>query len=98
MPTLRGRIEEGEKAAMLAAGEWVPTHPDKKKRELPAVRPLFPARMGLWGQIAQEFIAARKSKERLKTWSQHRMGEPFEEAGEQPARADLKARCLPYEP
>ncbi|SNB69693.1 Phage terminase, large subunit GpA [Rhodoblastus acidophilus] len=73
-----GVIEEADKPAMLAAGEWRATAPENKDAagfHLSALYSPFEA----WGEIAVEFLAARRDPLRLKPWTNTKLGEPFED-------------------
>ena len=77
-------LEEHDKPAMLAAGEWRPTAagttPRARGYHLSALySPWF-----TWGQAAIEFLAARKAPARLKTWTNTVLGETWREADEAP--------------
>ena len=90
------RIEEHHKTDMLARGRWTPTHPENSKRGYQIGSLYSPLGWVSWKQIAKEFIEAKRFKERLKTWINTRLGETFEETGEQPEWTALQARCEPY--
>ena len=91
------RIDEADKPAMLEAGRWIPTFPEKIKRGYQLSSLYSPLGWVSWRQIVKEFLDAKPFKERLKTWVNTRLGEPFEETGDQPEWGILKARCEPYE-
>lgn len=78
-----GVIEEADKPAMLAAGEWRATAPQNKGAagfHLSALYSPFEA----WGEIAVEFLAARRDPLRLKPWTNTKLGEPFEDRADSP--------------
>lgn len=89
-------IEERHKTFMLAHGEWIPAHPGRMRRGYHLSSLYSPLGWVSWLQIAQEFIAAKNYKERLKAWINTRLGLPFEEKGDQPDWVMLKARKEPY--
>ena len=91
------RIEEYHKTEMLDRGRWVPTHPENSKRGYQISSLYSPLGWVSWKQILKEFLAAKSYKERLKTWVNTRLGETFEEIGEQPEWNLLKARAEAYE-
>ena len=90
------KIEEYHKTAMLDRGRWVPTHPEHEKRGYQISSLYSPLGWVSWKQIVEEFLEAKAYKERLKTWANTRLGEAFEETGEQPEWNILQARCEPY--
>jgi phage terminase large subunit GpA-like protein len=90
------RIEEYHKTDMLDRGRWAPTHPGREKRGYQISSLYSPLGWVSWKQIVKEFLEAKDFKERLKTWTNTRLGEPFEETGEQPEWGLLKIRCEPY--
>ena len=89
-------IEEHSKTWMLANGEWIPEHPDRKKRGYHLSSLYSPIGWVSWIQIAQEFINAKTNRELLRVWINTRLGMPFEEKGDQPDWVQLRARCEPY--
>lgn len=79
-----GVIEERDKQAMLAAGEWRatrtgadtdPAAPRTAGFQLSALYSPFET----WGEIATDFLASRKDPIRLKAWTNLKLGEPFED-------------------
>lgn len=91
-----GRIDEHHKTEMLERGQWVPTHPENVKRGYQLSSLYSPLGWVSWGQIVKEFLEAKDHKERLKVWTNTRLGDTFEEAGDQPDWSLLQARCEPY--
>jgi phage terminase large subunit GpA-like protein len=91
-----GEISEAHKTAMLENGEWVPTYPDRQKRGYHLSGLYSPLGWVSWRQVAQEFIEAKGSRERLKVWMNARLAVSFEERGDQPDWVPLKGRCEPY--
>ena len=91
-----GRIDEHDKLKMFEQGKWVPTHPERKKRGYHLSSLYSPLGWVSWRQIAEEFLEAKNSRERLKVWMNTRLALSFEEAGDQPDWVGLKARCEPY--
>jgi len=90
-------IDERYKPAMLERGRWVPTYPERLKRGYQISSLYSPLGWVSWRQIIKEFLEAKAFRERLKTWVNTRLGEPFEEDGEKPDWSLLKARCEPYQ-
>lgn len=89
-------IEEYAKTWMLENGEWIPEHPDRKKRGYHLSSLYSPIGWVSWVQVAQEFVDSKSNKELLRVWINTRLGLPFEEKGDQPDWVNLKARCEPY--
>lgn len=92
------RIDEHHKTEMLEKGRWIPTNPERLKRGYQLSSLYSPLGWVSWRQIVKEFLEAKAFKERLKTWVNTRLGETFEEVGDQPEWTILKSRCEPYEP
>jgi phage terminase large subunit GpA-like protein len=92
-----GRIDEHHKPAMLERGKWIPTRPDRQKRGYQISSLYSPLGWVSWLQIVKEFLEAKCFKERLKAWCNTRLGETFEEIGEQPEWSLIKARSEAYE-
>jgi phage terminase large subunit GpA-like protein len=91
-----GKIEERHKTAMLAAGEWVPTYPERDKRGYHLNALYSPLGWVSWRQIIEEFLESKSNPEALKVWMNTRLGEPWEDPGDSADWALLKARCEPY--
>jgi phage terminase large subunit GpA-like protein len=90
------RIDEHNKTDILEKGRWVPTFPERMKRGYQLSSLYSPLGWVSWQQIAKEFSEAKAFRERLKTWVNTRLGETFEETGDQPDWTGLRARCEPY--
>jgi len=90
------QIEEHAKTWMLAHGEWIPAHPGRMRRGYHLSSLYSPLGWVSWAQVAQEFLAAKNNKERLKTWINTRLGLPFEEKGDQPDWVLLRNRRESY--
>lgn len=91
------RIDEYHKTDMLEQGEWRPTYPEREKRGYQLSSLYSPLGWVSWKQIVQEFLKAKDNRERLKVWTNTRLGLPFEEKGEQPDWVSLSTRAEPYE-
>lgn len=89
-------IDEREKPAMLAAGEWRPTATGDGRSagfHLPSLLSNFEP----WGEIAADFLAAKSDPTRLKSWVNLKLGEAFEDRDTAPLAADLlAARSEPF--
>lgn len=90
------RIDEHQKPEMLEKGRWIPTYPERQKRGYQISSLYSPLGWVSWMQIVKEFLAAKSFKERLKAWVNTRLGETFEESGDQPEWTALSARCESY--
>jgi phage terminase large subunit GpA-like protein len=85
-----------EKTAMLVRGEWRPTAPGDGKTagyHLPSL--LAPHGWDSWGDIAAEFAESRKDPARLKVWVNTRLGETWEEQGDELGSGSLTGRIVP---
>lgn len=89
-------IDEREKPAMLAAGEWRATAPGDGRTagfHLPSLLSAFEP----WGEIAADFLASKSDPTRLKSWVNLKLGEAFEDRDTAPLAADLlAARSEPF--
>lgn len=90
------RIDEHHKTDMLEKGRWIPTHPERSKRGYQISSLYSPIGWVAWRQVVKEFLEAKAFVDRLKTWVNTRLGETFEETGDQPDWGLLRARCEPY--
>jgi len=88
-----GVIEEHQKPALLAAGEWRAESPGHGKAagfHLSALYSPFES----WGEIAVDFLASKSDPTRLKTWTNLKLGEAFEDRATQTVPIDeLQARA-----
>ena len=97
------RIEEHQKEWMSQNGLYIHKHPERRVkgyRYNALVAPL--GWVNSWRYIAEEFLVAAKelkegSPQKYCTWMNTLMAEPYEERGDQPEWAGLKARCEPYD-
>jgi phage terminase large subunit GpA-like protein len=83
-------IEERDKPAMLAAGEWRATAPGDGRSagfHLPSLLSAFEP----WGEIAADFLAAKNDPVRLKSWVNLKLGEAYEDRDTAPVAADVLA-------
>lgn len=92
-----GRIDEADKTAMLEAGEWIPTFPERIARGYHLSALYSPIGWVSWKQIVEEFLKSKTDPEKLQVWTNTRMGLPWEERGDQPEWADLHSRAEPYQ-
>lgn len=85
-----GVMEEADKPAMLANGEWRATAEGDGLTagfHLSALYSPFES----WGQIAVDFRAAKNDPSRLKAWVNLKLGEPFEDRDTAPLAPDTLA-------
>lgn len=92
-------IENHEKTAMLARGEWRAEAPttDTRLRGYHLSALYSPVGWLSWGQIAEQFIKVRKDPEKFRVWTNTVLGETWKERGEAPEWERLHARREPYE-
>ena len=92
-------IPDHHKTDMLARGQWVAEAPGPGKSAGFHLSSLYsPLGWVSWAKIAAEFIEAKKDTELLKTWINTRLGETWEEEGEQPDDNYLFSRREDYGP
>jgi len=93
-PECNGYISSAQKNAMVRRGEWVATAPFRGKAGFHISELYSPWRS--LGQIAEDFIIAKDSPERLQVWVNTSLGETWEEAGETVHDHELMARAENY--
>ena len=59
------RVDESHKTAMLKAGRWVPTYPEREKRGYHLSGLYSPLGWVSWTQVVKEFLSAKDNRERL---------------------------------
>lgn len=82
-----GRIEDHEREAMNAAGEWIPEIPERSERVRGyAISRLYsPIGMGTLDDLARTFVTAKHGgDETLRVFFNRDMGEPWKFRGERP--------------
>jgi phage terminase large subunit GpA-like protein len=90
-------IEERHKAAMVEAGRWRATAPDVKGHAGFRINCLISTLPNAaWGNLAAEFLAAKKSPDTLQTFVNTILAEPWREAAEELDEAELAARAEPF--
>jgi phage terminase large subunit GpA-like protein len=89
-----GVINDEDKAAMLAAGEWRGREPDRAMRGF-HINELYSPWV-TFGEMAVSFVEAKKFPETLKTWVNTALGETWEEQGDSVALDPLLARRETY--
>jgi len=90
-------IPHSKKRVMVEQGEWRATKPFKGHAGFHIWAGYSLAPNATWGHIASEFLACKDDPELLKTYKNTTLGQTWEEQGDQPDWAILKARCEPYE-
>ena len=93
-------IEEHQKTAMLAAGEWRPTRisEDPNARGYHLSSFYSPLGWTSWEKIVRDFDGARRNDAKLRPIVNQRFGEPWRERGEAPDWAILFRRREHYTP
>ncbi len=90
-----GRIEEKHKIAMLTAGEWRATFPERKVAGFwlwAAYSPVV-----AWSWIAEQYLKVHKNPERYKVFINTIRAETWEEPSDAPEWEIVAARAEPYE-
>lgn len=97
-------IDEHYKPAMLAAGEWVPEHPERSsvRRGYHLNGLYYPLGLGpRWRDLARMWIAAQNDPAKLKTFINDRLAEPWEDPAMRAVKHNLiadRAEPLPLRP
>lgn len=92
-------IDEREKTVMLAAGKWVPDHPELEdgKRAGFHINSLYsPLGWYSWVDMAREWEEAQKDQRKLRTFVNTVLGETWNEKGEAPEWRRLYDRREAY--
>ncbi|HWT00205.1 MAG TPA: phage terminase large subunit family protein [Pyrinomonadaceae bacterium] len=88
-------IEHEHKADMLARGKWIAEKPFKGRVGFHLWEGYSP--FVTWGQMAQNFLEAKKNKATLKVFINTSLAEGWEELPEQAHTDDLASRREPFE-
>ena len=92
-------ILEHHKPAMLAAGRWVATHPERAVRGYHISALLAPIGLGpSWESLVRGWLAAQDNTATLRAWINTNLGEPCEERGEEIDPLALLNRLENYDP
>ena len=98
------RIDEHHKTAMCAAGVYVHRYPERvKTRGFRYNALVSPAGwVNSWAYIAKKFLEAaaelkKGNPQKYQVWMNSFMSEPFEQVGDRPEWATIKARAEPYQ-
>lgn len=81
---------DGQRVAALTHGQWVATYPERRVAGFHLNELYSPFR--LVSQIVAEFLAAKRSPETLKVWTNTSLGEPWRDAGGDRRQPELLAR------
>jgi len=92
-------IEEHHKTAMLAAGRWVATHPERAVAGFHINGLYTPIGLGYtWAELAALWLDSVKDPARIKTFVNLRLGEVVADPNEKLSEDDLAARASDYDP
>ena len=87
-------IHEHQKTALLAGGEWVPTHPERPVHGYHLNALYTPLGLGLsWAELAAEWERKKTDPTQQKTFINTRLGECFADPEEKLDWEELKARA-----
>lgn len=91
-------IDEHHKTAMIAAGRWVPTHPERRIRGYHINALYYQIGMGpRWADLAQAWLDAQGDPAKLKTFVNDRLAEPWEDKSLKAVKSNiLQDRAEPY--
>ncbi|MCK5770921.1 phage terminase large subunit family protein [Algiphilus sp.] len=94
-----GVIEEHHKEAMLAAGEWVPKHPERSHlvRGYHINGLYAPPGLGYtWGELVRQFKSAQNDPPKLQRFINTALGETWEDRSRDVQPRELQNRAEPY--
>jgi phage terminase large subunit GpA-like protein len=89
-------IENYQKTAMLEAGEWIAENPESKIAGFHLNALYSPVGWYSWGEIARDFLKAKKSPDALRTFVNTVVGETWKEKSETPDWRRLYERRETY--
>ncbi|MBU0995803.1 MAG: phage terminase large subunit family protein, partial [Proteobacteria bacterium] len=90
-------IPHSKKRWMIERGEWRPTESFNGHAGFFIWAGYSYAPNATWAKIAAEFLESKDDPERLRTFVNTTLGQTWEEQGDQPDWAELKARSEPYQ-
>jgi phage terminase large subunit GpA-like protein len=90
-------IEHKDKRSMVERGEWRAAAPFRGHASFHVWAAYSYSPNATWGQLAEEFIAAKDNPETLRTFVNTVLGETWQEQGEAPDWDRLYQRREPYE-
>ncbi len=92
-----GQIHDHHKPAMLAAGRWIPRHPDRKVRGYHLNGLYAPIGLGFtWAELWRDWLLAYQDTSNLKRFINTTLGEVWEEQGDSIDDMALLARLEDY--
>lgn len=91
-------IHEHEKTAMIAAGKWIPKHPERKLRGYQTNALYYSIGLGpRWQDLVQMWLDAQGDPARIKTFVNDRLAEAWEDPAMRAVRHNVIAdRAEPY--
>jgi len=91
-------IDEHRKTAMIAAGRWVPAHPERKMRGYTINGLYYPIGLGpRWIDLVAKWREAQGDPAKLKTFVNDRLAEPWEDPAMRAVKHNVIAdRAEPY--
>jgi phage terminase large subunit GpA-like protein len=91
-------IEEHHKTALIAAGRWIPEHPERKIRGYTINCLYYPIGLGpRWLDLVSMWRGAQNDPARLKTFVNDRLAEPWEDPAMRAVKHNVIAdRAEPY--
>jgi len=92
------RIDEHSKTALIAAGRWIPAHPERKIRGYTINCLYYPIGLGpRWLDLVAMWRGAQNDPARLKTFINDRLAEPWEDPAMRQVKHNILAdRAEPY--
>ncbi|CAI10248.1 terminase (bacteriophage), large subunit [Aromatoleum aromaticum EbN1] len=91
-------IDEHHKTVMIAAGRWVPAHPERTPRGYHVNCLYYQIGMGpRWADLAADWLDAQGDPAKLKTFVNDRLAEPWEDKSLKAVKSNiLQERAEPY--
>ena len=90
------KIDEHEKPKIFGLGYWEPENPGAEIRSYHISALYSPLGWYSWRQMATEFLSAKGNPDKMKTFVNTRLGEPWIENGQRVETSELIKRCEPY--
>lgn len=92
----RGRIEERHKPAMVEAGRWVATFPERRDRAGFHINALYSPWKENWADLARQWVRAQNNPEELRAFVNLQLGETWIEQEDAAQATELQARRRAY--
>lgn len=90
-------IDESQKPAMLAAGQWIASYPERPVRGYHINGLYAPPGLGhSWAEMVRQFRAVKDDPQRLKQWVNTALGETWEDRSRSVRANTLIDRADPY--